>query len=131
MKTLFTATPNISSFPTKDEFSSPLLSRFNDSRLSDSSSPKFSRSNFPKSAFTGRNFPRTESGSSTYDVKKNDDELFEARVPLGPDFVNRSDMIKVTLSGRTVTITAKIENVDAKGNKRMSKICKDVTLVLN
>lgn len=50
-------------------------------------------------------------------------------MPLGPEFRDLPEKVHVAMRGHTVTINAKLESVDDKGSKRMSKICKDVTLV--
>ena len=119
MPTLFSATPNISTFPTSD---------FDDGFGSFGTS-SFG-SSFPRPDFARRDFPKSDfSKSSTYNTKRNDDELFEAHVPLGPEFKNKPEMVNATIRGHTVTINAKMETVDSRGSKRMSKICKDVTLV--
>ena len=73
--------------------------------------------------------PDLSRSGQTYDVTKNDEKTFEAHVPLGPDFVNQPQAIDCTVRGHTVTINAKIEVVDSKGSKRMSRVCKDITLV--
>lgn len=121
---MFTATPNVSSissldFP-DDGFGS-LTGRGLTGRGLSNLDDRF------RSAMTAQ--PDLTRSGQTYDVKKNDEKFFEAHVPLGPDFVNQPQAIDCTVRGNTVTINAKIEVVDSKGSKRMSRVSKDITLV--
>merc|ERR1712226_1280839 len=119
LPTLFTATPTVSTIP--KDFDREFDDGFGSFGKSYGSAiDKEGRYHSP--------FSRPRSNNSTYNVKRNDDDVFQAEVPLGVEFSNKPDAVKVVMSGNTVTITAKIETVDVNGAKRMSKVYKDVTL---
>ena len=96
-------------------FESPLLKR------SDTGFGSDSIFNSPRLA----SFPRE--GTSTYEVTVNDDEKFEAKVPL-PEFKNNPEKVTVDMYGHTVKLKAQMEIRGSDGNTRISKIFRDITL---
>ncbi|CAG5094875.1 Oidioi.mRNA.OKI2018_I69.XSR.g13930.t1.cds [Oikopleura dioica] len=66
--------------------------------------------------------------AGSYEVIENSPKRYRVRVPVTSDLFSSSANIIIKVNGQKVTVEAKIEATDAYGNKKISKICKDVTL---